>query len=113
MNQSSRSLKFIDGVFKRRPLYLVFALLILLFLNQSSFYDSKGMYLISEIKEWTPYSIQTEFNECRSIGPWQCGSFCSGIKNNKLAVVDCLRNNSTDISKCDDVYKSLNFESIK
>jgi hypothetical protein len=79
------------------------------FLQYSSIDETKGMYSISEIKQWTPHSIQTEFNRCRSIGIEQCGNFCSGIKNNKLAVVDCLSQHSNDISKCDGVYQSLNF----
>ena len=95
-------------MFKRRPLYLVFTLLVILFLKHSVFYESKGMYSISEIKQWTPYIIQTEFNECRSIGVWQCGNFCSGIKNNKLAVLDCMSKNSSDLSQCSDVYQLLN-----
>jgi len=96
------------GMFKRRPLHLIFALLILLFLKHSGFYGSKDMYSIPEIKQWTPYSIQTEFNECRRIGAWQCGNFCSGIKNKKLAVLDCMSKKSTDLSQCSDVYQLLN-----
>ena len=109
MNESSRSLKFIYVVCQRNHLYLVFVFLIVLFFKYSGIDKPKDMYSISEIKQWTPYSIQTEFNECRSIGAWRCGNFCSGIKNNKLAVVDCLSNNSNDMLKCDAVYKSLNF----
>lgn len=109
MNESSRSLKFIYVVCQRNHLYLVFVFLIVLFFKYSGIDKPKDMYSISEIKQWTPYSIQTEFNECRSIGAWQCGNFCSGIKNNKLAVVDCLSINQNDMSKCDAVYKTLNF----
>jgi len=108
MNESSRSLKFIDGVFKRRHLYLVFALLILLFLNHSGFYEGKGMYSISEIKQWTPNLIQSEFNTCERIGSWRCGNFCSEIKHKKLAALDCLSRNSTHISQCSDVDQLLN-----
>ena len=109
MNESSRSLKFIYVVCQRSNFFWVFIILILLFFKYSGIDKPKDMYSISEIKQWTPYSIQTEFNECRSIGAWRCGNFCSGIKNNKLAVVDCLSNNQNDMSKCDAVYKTLNF----
>ena len=109
MNEPSRSLKFIYNKCQRSHLYGVLIFLILLFFKYSGIDKPKDMYSISEIKQWTPHSIQTEFNECRSIGAWRCGSYCSGIKNNKLAVVDCLSNNSNDMSKCDGVYQSLNF----
>ena len=80
----------------------------LIFCNYSSVDDGKSLYSIPEIKLWTPQSIQTEFNQCTGIGLGQCGNFCSGIKSNKVAVVDCFNKNSKDISQCDDVYKALN-----
>jgi hypothetical protein len=96
-------------MFQRNKLYLGALFLMVLFFKYPNIDETRDTYLISEIKQWTPHSIQTEFNECRSIGLWQCGNSCSGIKNSKLAVVDCLSQNSNDMSKCDGVYQSLNF----
>ena len=109
MNQSFRSSEFINNMFQSNKLYLGALFLMVIFSKYPGISKVEDFYSISEIKQWTPHLIQTEFNECRGIGAWRCGSFCSGIKNNKLAVVDCLSNNSNDMSKCDGVYKSLNF----
>ena len=109
MHQSFRSSEFINNMFQRNKLYLGALFLMVLFSKYPGVSKVEDFYSISEIKQWTTHSIQTEFNECRSIGLWQCGNSCSGIKNSKLAVVDCLSQNSNDMSKCDGVYQSLNF----
>jgi len=96
-------------MFQRNKLYLGALFLMVLFFKYPNIDKTQDIHSISEIKQWTPHLIQTEFNECRSIGIRQCGNFCSGIKNIKLAVVDCLSQNSNDMSKCDGVYKALNF----
>ena len=96
-------------MFQRYKLFFGALFLMVLFFKYPNIGETRDIYLISEIKQWTPHLLQTEFNECRSIGIRQCGNFCSGIKNNKLAVVDCLSQNSNDMSKCDGVYRSLNF----
>ena len=109
MNQSFRSSEFINNMFQRNKIFLGFFFLMVLFFKYPNIDKTQDIHSISEIKQWTPHLIQTEFNECRSIGIRQCGNFCSGIKNIKLAVVDCLSQNSNDMSKCDGVYKALNF----
>jgi len=109
MHQSFRSSEFINNMFQRNKLYLGALFLMVLFFKYPNIDKTQDIHSISEIKQWTPHLIQTEFNECRSIGIRQCGNFCSGIKNIKLAVVDCLSQNSNDMSKCDGVYQSLNF----
>jgi len=108
MNKLSRLFNFNDWMYRRNHLYLVCVFLSLIFCKYSSVDDGKSLYSIPEIKLWTPQSIETEFNQCTGIGLGQCGNFCSGIKSNKVAVIDCLNKNSKDISQCDDVYKALN-----
>ena len=108
MNEATWSLKFLSGMCQRNHLYLALVFVILLFLNHSDIAETKDKFLISEIKQWTPYLIQNEFNVCRGIGLWQCGNFCSEIKHKKLAVLDCLRKSSTELSQCSDVYQLLN-----